>query len=410
MGVSSPTPPGEDPHAGAAWAETPADVLLEQARTAAGGGDLPRARGLMESVLRRRSLTDGEAADAWDLALEVAVLDGRHDEADHAVDQLAARLPIGEVRQRIRMVWVRHKADVTWEHALLERAESAAGGGDRKPAADAGADLPLTETRYQRPRHGREAGSPSSGASAEEGPAPAASVLRLLDAIGADDDDEPEDAGLPEPESAALFYEGGPPLYETDELRAPVDEEQVRALLADTPEEDAGALPLLEGTELAGRSPEEIHRIVADHPGASGRDLIRRYALEQARRTTPEELQHSYDMALEFFGQEQYEEAAHLLLPVATVENAERLGALELLARSLFELDRLPQAEAYLKEAVPAGRQVADPAYAPLFYWLGKISEEKHEPGGAIDYYASAVKLAPDLVEAKRRLHVLLAL
>lgn len=405
MGVSSPTPPGEDPHAGAAWAETPADVLLEQARHAAAGGDVPRARGLMESVLRRRSITDGEAADAWDLALEVAVLDGLHDEADHAVDQLAARLPLGEVRQRIRMVWVRHQADVTWENALLQRAEAAAAGGVRDGAA--AADLPLTETRYQRPRRAREAGAPSSG---EEDPAPAPSVLRLLDAIGADDDDEPEDAGLPDPESAALFYEGGPPLFETDELRAPVDEEQVRALLADAPEDDAGALPLLEGTELAGRAPEEIHRIVADHPGASGRDLLRRYALEQARRTTPEELQHSYDMALEFFGQEQYEEAAHLLLPVATVENPERLGALELLARSLFELDRLPQAEAYLKEAVPAGRQIADPAYAPLFYWLGKISEEKHDPGGAIDYYASAVKLAPDLVEAKRRLHVLLAL
>jgi tetratricopeptide (TPR) repeat protein len=407
MGVSSPTPPGEDPHAGAAWAETPADVLLEQARTAAAGGDLPRARALVESVLRRRSLDDGEAADAWDLALEVAVLDGRPDEADHAVDQLAARLPIGEVRQRIRMVWVRHQADVTWENALLQRAEVAAVGGGREAAADA--DLPLTETRYQRPRRGREAGALSSAGPADDAPAPAPSVLRLLDAIGADDDEE-VDAGLPDAESAALFYEGGPPLYETDELRAPVDEEQVRALVADPPEDDADVLPLLEGTELARRSPEEVHRIVADHPGASGRELLRRYALEQARRTSPEELQHSYDMALDFFGQEQYEEAAHLLLPVATLDNPERLGALELLARSLFELDRLPQAEAYLKEAVPSGRQVTDPAYAPLFYWLGKISEEKHDPGWAIDYYTSAVKLAPDLVEAKRRLHVLLAL
>lgn len=406
MGVSSPTPPGEDPHAGAAWAETPADVLLEQARTAAAGGDLPRARALVESVQRRGSLTDGEAADAWDLALEVAVLDGRPDEADHAVDQLAAWLPIGEVRQRIRMVWLRHQADVTWENALLQRAESAAAGGVREAAADP--DLPLMETRYQRPRRGT--GALSSAAAGDDAPAPAASVLRLLDAIGADEEEEVVDAGLPDAESAALFYEGGPPLYETDELRAPIDEEQVRALVAEARDDDADALPLLEGTELAGRSPEEIHRIVADHPGASGRDLLRRYALEQARRTSPEELQHSYDMALEFFGQDQHEEAAHLLLPVATLENPERLGALELLARSLFELDRLPQAEAYLKEAVPVGRQIADPAYAPLFYWLGKISEEKHDPGGAIDYYASAVKLAPDLVEAKRRLHVLLAL
>jgi tetratricopeptide (TPR) repeat protein len=409
MGVSSPTPPGEDPHAGAAWAETPVDVLLEQAQGAAAGGDLPRARTLLEGVLRKRSLTSGEEADAWDLSLELAVLGGRHDDAEDAVDQLAARLPIGEVRQRIRMVWVRHKADVTWEHALLERAEAAAaargrGGEARAPEPNA----PLTGTRYQRPPGGRSTPARAGGVSGSGDSAPLPSVLRLLEAIGADGDDA-DDPGLPDPESAALFREGGPPLYEVDELRAPVDEEQVRALLADEPD-DAEGLPLLEGTELAGRSPGEIHRIVAEHPGASGRDLLRRYAVEQARRTSPEELQHSYDMAVEFFGQEQYEEAAHLLLPVATVENPERIGALELLARSLFELDRLPQAEAYLKEAVPAGRQVTDPAYAPLFYWLGKISEEKNEPGAAIDYYTSAVKLAPDLVEAKRRLHVLLAL
>jgi tetratricopeptide (TPR) repeat protein len=398
-------PPAEDPHADAAWAETPVVVLLEQAQAAAAGGDLPRAHALAESVLRRRALSDGEAADAWDLSLELAVLGGRHDEADHAVDQLAARLPIGEVRQRIRMVWVRHQADVGWENALLERAEAAAAGGARRPAAGGPEpDAPLTESRYQRPRRGRDVSRTGSGA---RDPAPESSVLRLLEAIGADDDDEAE-AGVPDPASAALFYEGGPPLYGVDELRSPVDEEHVRALMSD--DDAGGALPLLDGTELAGRSPEEIHRIVADHPGASGRDLLRRYAQEQARRTEPEELQHSYDMAVEFFGQEQYEEAAHLLLPVATVTNPEKLGALELLARALFELDRLPQAEAYLKEAVPAGRQITDSAYAPLFYWLGKISEEKNDPGGAIDYYASAVKLAPDLVEAKRRLHVLLAL
>lgn len=411
MGASSPTPPGEDPHASAAWAETSPDVLLEQARAAASGGDLPRARGLVESVLRRPSLSDAEAVDAWDLALEVAVLGGLHDEADRAVDQLAARLPIGEVRQRIRMTWVRHQADVIWENALLQRAEAAVGGerrppvvaGGRRDAADDGG-LPRTDARY-RPRRTGQGRGRSSGP-VREGPlAPALSVRRLLDALGEDD----EDAGLPDPDSAALFFEGGPPLYQTDELRAPVDDEHVRALIAD-PENDAGALPLLEGTELAGRSPEEIHRVVADHPGASGRDLLRRYALEQARRTTPQELRHSYDMALEFFGQDQYEEAAHLALPVATVENPERLGALELLARSLFALGRLPQAEAYLKEAVPVGRQITDAAYAPHFYWLAKIADEKHDPGAAIDYYTAAVKLAPDLVEAKRRLHVLLAL
>lgn len=408
MGVSSPTSPGDDPHAGDAWAETPVEVLLEQAQGAAAGGDLPRARGLVEGVLRRPSLDGAEAADAWELSLEVAVLSGSHDVADRAVDRLATLLPIGEARQRIRMVWVRHQADVTWENGLLERAEAAAAEARREDASGSGSEAQLTGTRYQRSRRGgeRDAAAVAGGLD----PAPAASVLRLLEAIGAADDDEPGDPGVPDPESAALFYEGGPPLFGTDELRSPLDEEEVRALLEDPPGGEDGALPLLEGTELAGRSPEEIHRIVAEHPGASGRDLLRQYALEQARRTSPEELQHSYDMAVEFFGQEQYEEAAHLLLPVATVENPERIGALELLARALFELDRLPQAEAYLKEAVPAGRQITDPSYAPLFYWLAKISEEKHELGEAARYYVSALQLAPDLVEAKRRLSALLAL
>ena len=75
MGVSPPPPPGEDPHAGHAWAETPVDILLEQAQGAAAGGDLPRARGLLEGVLRR-PLGAREEADAWDVALEIAVLCG----------------------------------------------------------------------------------------------------------------------------------------------------------------------------------------------------------------------------------------------------------------------------------------------------------------------------------------------
>lgn len=378
MGVSVPNPPEDDPHADAVWAETQADVLLLEARAAAAGGDLPRATSLVESVLARSSLREPDAADAWDLTLEIAVIEGDAARAEAAVDQLASRMPIGEARQRIRMVWVRHRADAVWENALLERAEAAF-------------------ARKMSP-------SPEP-----EAPRPASSVRRLLDAIGADEeDDEFDDPGTPDAESAALFY-GDPPLYTADELRSPIAGERVRALLEED-EADGEGLPLLAGTELALRGTDEIHRVIAEHPGASGRELLRRYAQEQARRTSPAELQHSYDMGVEFFGQEQFEEAAHLLLPVASVDNPERIGALELLARSLFELGRLPQAEAYLKEAVPLGRKLADPAYAPLFYWLGKISEEKGDPGGAVPYYASALQLAPDLVEAKRRLQTLLAL
>ena len=398
MGVSAPTPPGDDPHAAASWTETPADVLLEQARAAVSGGDLPRARSLAESLRRREALSAADQADTWGLCLEIAVLDGEHGDADAAVDELAARLPIAQVRQRIRMVWVRHQADVSWEISLLARAEASAGAHAPPPAPEPEADGTLLGSRYR----SRSAGDPG-GNGAE--PPPEGSVLRLLEAIGDDDDEDP---GEPDRESVRLFTEGGP-LYQPDELRGAVEGARAAALVREE-EDDDGALPLLADTELAARSPDEIHRIVADHPGTSGRDLLRRYALEQARRTTPEELQHSYDMALEFFGQERYEEAAHLLLPVATVDNPERIGALELLARALLELGRIVQAEAYLKEAVPVDGRITDPSYAPLFYWLGRISEEKDDPGSAIEYYASAVKLAPDLVEAKRRLHVLLAL
>jgi tetratricopeptide (TPR) repeat protein len=381
MGLSAPMPPGEDPHAGAAWAHTRVDVVLAQAQGAAAGGDLPRARELAGSVLRRPELVPADLADAWALHLEIAVLEGDETAAAEAVDQLAARVPIGDVRQRVRMVWVRHRGDVGWENRLLERAERTAGAADRQSSLE---------------------------------PRPDAAVRALLEAIRVDEDESDadamgpgEDVGEPDPEALRLFAEGG--LFEPDELRSPLAPEHVESLLAD-PDDTGSDLPLLDGASLAERSADEVHRLVASHPGASGRDLLRRYAAEQAGRTSREELQHSYDLALEIFGQGGYEEAAHLLLPVTTIENPERVGALELLARSLFELDRLPQAEAYLKEAVPRGRDLGDPGYAPLFFWLGKISEHNGDSGAAIDYYTSAVRLDPELVEAKRRLHVLLRL
>lgn len=380
MGLSSAQHPAEDPHAAASWAEAAADLLLEQAKEAASGGDVPRARSLVESVLRRSSLRPHEEADAWDLALEIAVLCGDAHGADEAVDQLSARLPVGEVRQRIRMAWMSHPADVAWENALLERAESAVRGAGR--AADRPADEP--------------------------GPEP--SVLRLLEAIGgAAEDDGPEDAGISGRAPAAPLSVV-PPTLPADEPRSPGTGGDVRARLSGAGDVDAGeALPLLPGTETAAVAAGDASRRAADLAGERGPEMLRRHVLEQARRTAPEDLGHSYDLAVELFGQARHEEAAHLLVPVATAEGPERLGALELLARSLFELDRLPHAEAYLREAVPPGRGLRDPAYAPLFYWLGRIGERKGEPGDAIDAYAAAVRHAPELADAKRRLQALLA-
>jgi len=389
MGVSPPSPQGSDPRAGAGWAETPVDVLLDHAEHALSGGDLPRARTLLNNLLAK-PLAVREAVDCWELALRIEVEAGDHAAADRAVVELARRIPIGDIRQRIRKLWLGRPPNVAWENELLDRAEEACAANAPASAASAVA-----------------AREPDSAAGDDDdGEAPGPAVLQLLDALRRDDGDEDEDVGVPDPDAARLFYDDRP--YPPEMLRTPVEAEDVQALLA----EDGGGdvLPLLDGTELVGRSPGEIHRVVAEHPGASGRELLRRYAAEQARLTTPDELQHSYDMGLELFGQEQFEEAAHLLLPVAMLPNPERLGALELLARALFALDRLPQAEAYLKEAVPSGRRVTEPAYAPLFYWLGMIAEERGDPGMALDYYTTAVKLQPDIVEAKRRLRAILAL
>jgi hypothetical protein len=194
MGLSAPTPPSDDAHAGAAWADTPADVVLEQAHGAAAGGDLPRARALIESVVRRPGLSAGEQIDAWALALEVRVLDGDHDGAGDAVDQLARLATIGDVRQRIRMVWLRHPGDAELENRLLQRAERAASAGD---AARAATD----------PAEGQRT------AAAE----PAPSIQALLASLKADDGEEdeapgladgPEHPGEPDPEALLLFTEG----------------------------------------------------------------------------------------------------------------------------------------------------------------------------------------------------------
>jgi tetratricopeptide (TPR) repeat protein len=371
MGVS-PTPPGDDLLADASWTETPVEVLLEQARAAAAGGDLPRARVLVESLRRRASLSDEEQVETWTLQLETAVLDGRHGEAEEAVDALARQLPRTDVRQVIRMLWVRHGLDIAWETELLDRADANANAVESESVTAAD-------------------------------PPPAPSVLQLLAAIAADEND---DVGPPDPESVRLFTEG-PPLYTAEEIRSPVDGKRAAALID---EYEGDALPLLVDANLETIPAEEIHRVVADHPGIDGRELLRRYVQAQARLTSPQDLAHSYDVGLDLFGQDRFEEAAHLLLPVAMHENPERLGALELLTRSLFELDRLDQAEAYLREAIPVTGFITDPAYAPLFYWLGRISEGRDAPGPAIEYYAATVRLDPDVVEAKSRLQVLLGL
>ncbi|HEU0301439.1 MAG TPA: hypothetical protein VFR37_18415, partial [Longimicrobium sp.] len=214
MGLSAPIPPRDDPHAGAAWADTPADVVLEQAQRAAAGGDVPRARELVDSVLNRSGLSAGEQLDAWEIALEVGVLEGDVAAAEEAVGQLAARAPIGAVRQRIRMTFLRHPGDVDLENRLLQRAEEAASSGvapttsgmGEDAAGQAGGAAPVPDDARV---HYLDPTTPS-GPPGSIVPAPSLrALLEKLQVAGEDDDAAAEeDPGAPDPESLRLFTEG----------------------------------------------------------------------------------------------------------------------------------------------------------------------------------------------------------
>lgn len=207
---------------------------------------------------------------------------------------------------------------------------------------------------------------------------------------------EEEFGGVPEVDP----LRAGPPPVETSWMAAAMHEP--------TPgEQDAAEpLPFLDFTEV---KPEDVHRIVVSNPGESGREILRRFAQAQAQRTTPAQLLTSYNMGLAFHQMETtdaYEQAVTFLIPAATIDNPDRLGAVEVLARTLFLLDRLEEAHGYLTAAV--GANPRDPEYGPIFYWLGKIAEERGRPNEALPYYAHAVALEPSLVEAKRRIRALM--
>lgn len=160
-------------------------------------------------------------------------------------------------------------------------------------------------------------------------------------------------------------------------------------------------LPLLEGS--VPEDPEELHRFVVSNPGEPAREMLRRFAEHQAMH---QDLDRLYDHGLNFLGMDEHEQAITVLIPVASVENENQLGAVEALAQAFFHEGRMAEAHEYLVRVIP--EDANDPSYAGLFYWLGMVAEEREEPANALTYYTHALRLDPSLVEAKRRARILL--
>lgn len=160
-------------------------------------------------------------------------------------------------------------------------------------------------------------------------------------------------------------------------------------------------LPLLQGS--VPEDTEELHRFVVSNPGEPAREMLRRFAEHQAMH---QDLERLYDHGLNFLGMDEYEQAITVLIPVASVENENQLGAAEALAQAFFHEGRMAEAHEYLVRVIP--QDANDPSYAGLFYWLGMVAEERDEPANALTYYTHALRLDPSLVEAKRRARILL--
>lgn len=164
----------------------------------------------------------------------------------------------------------------------------------------------------------------------------------------------------------------------------------------------AEALPYL---EVSFDDPERVHRFIVENPGEAARQVLRGFAASVAEHHTVEDFARMYDLGLGFLQMERYEEAAVLLIPLAAGSSEDRVGAAEALAHAFFQLGRLNEAHAYLLSVLPPAPR--DPVYAGIFFWLGQVAEERGDPRNALVYYAHALELQPDLVEARQRLRVL---
>lgn len=421
-----PGEPGTDEHLAASWADTPVQVLLDQADAVLAGGDAPRAEAIIVGLLQRGDITESQEIAALTTRLRVGCARGDVSMIEAAIDRLAGRGSRQVLRQEIRMGRAATRYATDTENALLRRLEESEAARSAVVQDDAAGGI-LSASVYA--RGGRASRGETTGVAGESAPdgtvdSPGTPVPmeQLLDLLRSEDVEEDGSDEIPLiPGTVPDGYRPGAhgtqqmddpfaaPVYEAAELRSALSEDEIQSLTS-AGDLDSGVdpLPLIDfGQE---RGPASIHRLVADHPGVTGRALLRRFAVVQAARHSPADLQHSYDVGLDLFGAEAYAEAVTLLVPAASIPNPERLGALELLTRALFELDRLVEAEPYLLEAIPNVGGVTDPAYSVLLFWLGKIAEEKGDPGQAIGCYSAATRLDPSMEEPKRRLRVLLGL
>lgn len=72
----------------------------------------------------------------------------------------------------------------------------------------------------------------------------------------------------------------------------------MRVLLSEDPDAGGEGFQLPEGPSWPSAPRTTSTGSWQRTPGVSRRDLLRRYAREQARHTSPEELQHFHDMAV----------------------------------------------------------------------------------------------------------------
>lgn len=355
MGAAEPDLPPVDALTGGSLHPDDARECVEEAWAAAANGEWGRALSLSDAALRAEL-------------------------APHL------RLTAEEVRLRVFM----GRGDIEGARRALQDLLTVSLDG----ASVARANALLLELQSSNPHMARAVKAPSMDGSG--------GILSMNDAGPADEVsavEEPDPFATGGP-GAELSTGGGLELpHLADSLHLPVGS----AGEDDTETVDPQSLPFLD-VDFA--EPTRVHRFVVAHPGMPAREILRRFAEAEARRRSPEDIFRLYHLGVAFLQMGQWEEAITLLLPVACADSPDRIGGVEALARSLFELGRVTEAHAYLIAALPPSPR--DPALAGIFFWLGQVAEERGDPRNAMVYYAHAVELQPDLMEARGRLRILL--